>query len=258
MEIIRKTYWGYFFILMVLTFDIFGQNTTYQFQTGAFLSSSGITPFWIRSNEYGIVPLESQTITFRGSMIRDYNSFSEKDSNSFNKTDKLRQHFTKFKYGYGLHAIINTGKANQLIFPEAFLKVKYKAFELYMGRRREIFGIVDSTLSSGSTIWSGNALPMPKIQLSTIGYAPIGKAKLFAINMGYAHGWFDNSTPLKNSYLHQKWFYLKIGKPTWKINLLGGFNHQVQWGGKIDLPYKLSSVVDNKLPSSFSDYPQEK
>lgn len=239
---------------MTFSFNVFGQNTTYQFQTGAFLSSSGITPFWIRSNEYGIVPIKSQTITFRGRIVKDYNSFSEKDSNSFHQTNKFKHHFTKFKFGYGLQAIINVGKANELILPEAYFKLKYKAFEIYMGRRQEIFGIVDSTLSSGSTIWSGNALPMPKIQLSTIGYAPIGKAKLIAVNMGYAHGWFDNSTPLKNSYLHQKWFYLKVGKPNWKINLLGGFNHQVQWGGKIDLPYKLSSVVNNKLPSSFSDY----
>ncbi|CAH0996752.1 hypothetical protein EMA8858_02887 [Emticicia aquatica] len=238
-------------LLLLYTIDSIGQNTNYQLESGLLISNSKTSPFWLRSNQYGIVPVESQFLTIRGGLWKDYkNNYAIPSDTS--KITIARK--SKFSYGYGLQMVVNAGKINQILFPEAYFKVRFKAFELYAGRRREIFGIVDSTLSSGSFIWSGNALPMPKLQLSTIGYAPIGKHKVLAVNMGYAHGWFDNSTALKNSYLHQKWFYAKIGKPSWKINVLGGFNHQVQWGGSLDLPFRLSSVVDNRLPSTFSDY----
>ncbi|KAF4530856.1 hypothetical protein B566_EDAN018889, partial [Ephemera danica] len=57
---------------------------------------------------------------------------------------------------------------------EAYAKAKWKAFELYAGRRKEIQGLVDTTLTSGSYIWSGNTLPMPKIDLSIQNYTSLG------------------------------------------------------------------------------------
>ncbi|GAB3264882.1 hypothetical protein GCM10027347_32270 [Larkinella harenae] len=36
---------------------------------------------------------------------------------------------------------------------------------------------------------------------------------------------------MKNSYLHAKALYLRIGKPSWKIRFYGGVSHYVQWGG---------------------------
>jgi hypothetical protein len=110
-------------------------------------------------------------------------------------------------------------------------------------------GLVDTTLSSGSYIWSGNALPMPKVQISTPNFVPLGFTGGFLSFKGsYAHGWFENSrTDVKNFYLHQKTFYLRLGKPDWKLHFYGGFNHQVQWGGvKLD--------TQKKLPSDIEDY----
>jgi hypothetical protein len=34
------------------------------------------------------------------------------------------------------------------------------------------------------------------------------------------------------SYLHQKSLYGRIGRPSWKFRLYGGFNHQVVWGSE--------------------------
>jgi hypothetical protein len=49
---------------------------------------------------------------------------------------------------------------------------------------------------------------------------------------------------------HQKAFYLRIGKANSLLKLYGGFNHQVQWGGKS----KYLTAADGKLPDGISNY----
>lgn len=194
-------------------------NIKYQVEAGTYLSTSGVPPFWLRSNQYGIVPLQSPTLTFRGSAHKEYDSTK-------NENQKLK----KFGIGYGFWGVANVGKQSGLLLPEAYLKIRYGAFEFYGGRRREIMGLVDTTLTSGSYIWSGNALPMPKIQISITNYKQIGKSAVF-IKAGISHGWFGDQGFVKNYYLHQKWFYGRIGKENSKFKFYAGFNHQVQWGG---------------------------
>jgi hypothetical protein len=220
----------------------------YGLEAGTIISSNGETPFWLRANQYGTVPLTSPIFTLRGSVSSDY-------TNAVTKEDQYKR--SKFDWGYGLNVVGNVGKENQFLIPEAYLKAKYGAFEIYAGRRKEIVGLVDTTLSSGSYIWSGNALPMPKVQISTPNFVPLGFTGGFLSFKGsYAHGWFENSrTDVKNFYLHQKTLYLRLGKPDWKFHFYGGFNHQVQWGG--ELLYadpKNVSGINGKVGSSFNDY----
>ena len=234
--------------------NLFAQNNeikreiNYTAEVGTIISSNGETPFWLRANQYGIVPNHSPIFTIRGSVSSDYKK-------AITKEDQYR--LSKFDWGYGLNIVGNVGKENQFLIPEAYVKAKYGAFEIYAGRRKELFGLVDSTLSSGSYIWSGNALPMPKVQISTPNFVPLGFTKGFLSFKGsYAHGWFENSrTDVKNFYLHQKSLYLKLGKPDWKFHFYGGFNHQVQWGGELLYPDPTGYLSkDGKLPSSFQDY----
>ena len=220
----------------------------YTAEAGTIISTNGETPFWLRANQYGIVPNQSPILTLRGSVSSDYKK-------AITKEDQYK--LSKFDWGYGLNIVGNVGKENQFLIPEVFVKAKYGAFEIYAGRRREIFGLVDSTLSSGSYIWSGNALPMPKIQISTPNFVPLGFTKGFLSFKGnYAHGWFENSrTDVKNFYLHQKSLYFRLGKPDWKFHFYGGFNHQVQWGGELLYPDPLNQFsIKGKVGSSFNDY----
>ncbi len=220
----------------------------YSAEAGTIISTNGETPFWLRANQYGTVPNQSPIFTLRGSVSSDYKK-------AITKEDQYK--LSKFDWGYGLNIVGNVGKENQFLIPEAYVKAKYGAFEIYAGRRKEIFGLVDSTLSSGSYIWSGNALPMPKIQVSTPNFVPLGFTKGFLSFKGnYAHGWFENSrTDVKNFYLHQKSLYFKLGKPDWKFHFYGGFNHQVQWGGELLYPDpKNEFSINGKVGSSFNDY----
>lgn len=239
---------------LLTTYNIFAQSneikreTKYTAEVGTIISSNGETPFWLRTNQYGTVPNQSPVFTLRGSVSSDYKK-------AITKEDQYK--LSKFDWGYGLNIVGNVGKENQFLIPEAYVKAKCGAFEIYAGRRKEIFGLVDSTLSSGSYIWSGNVLPMPKIQISTPNFVPLPFTKGFLSFKGnYAHGWFENSrTDVKNFYLHQKSLYFRLGKPDWKFLFYGGFNHQVQWGGELLYPDPTNQfAINGQVGSSFNDY----
>ena len=198
------------------------KGTKYTVETGAFVSTAPTNPFWIRSNQYGEVPLEGQVFTIRGSACKDYDSSARKK---------------KVVFGYGVRGVANFSKNNQLLFSEFYGKARYGAFELYAGRRKELMGLADSTIGSGSFIWSGNALPLPKLQLALVNYTPLLKNGLIAVKGNYAHGWFGSGDSTKNFFLHQKSLYIRVGKPAWRFKVYGGINHQVQWGGRPSVPF---------------------
>ncbi|MBA4853947.1 capsule assembly Wzi family protein [Emticicia sp. BO119] len=190
----------------------------YQVGTGTYLS--GKTPFWMRANKYGLIPIEGPFVALQASAHKEYDSTK-------NDLKKIR----KFSFGYGVQLAVNAGKQSQIFLPEAYVKFRFKSFEFYTGRRKEIVGLVDTTLGAGSFIWSGNALPMPKVQIAIPNYTSIIGHGLISIKGAYVHGWFGNQHYTKGYYLHQKWIYGKIGRDSWNVNFYGGINHQVQWGG---------------------------
>jgi hypothetical protein len=222
----------------------FSQNENnhiiYGLEAGTFLSTTEQSPFWLRTNKFGEVPLESNIFALRGDVQKGYSS------NDFKNT-KLKN----FAYGFGVRGIANIGKANQFTFSELYGKLKYKSLEFYAGRRREIFGLMnDNTVGLGNYSWSGNALPIPKIQISLPNYTPLLKNGFVAIKGNYAHGWFGSADSVKNYYLHEKSLYLRFEKPHWNVKFHGGFNHQTQWGGKPTVPFLQGGT--NNLIDSFA------
>lgn len=210
----------------------------YTAEAGVFATSSRQTPFWLRTNQYGIVPVTPSALTLRLSAHADY--------------DTARKH--RFDYGYGLNVVTNAVGTNQFLLPEAYVKLRYRAFEVYGGRRREMFGLADSVLSTGAYAWSGNALPVPKIQIGIPVFTPVPFTKKWVSIMGqYAHGWLGGSF-VEHQMLHQKSLYLRVGKPGGRVQVSGGFNHQVVWGGYS--PELAKTLLSNGpyLPASFRNY----
>lgn len=219
-----------FLLFINLSLTLKAQNllkkTSLTTSAGGIISTDTITPFLLRSNQYGLVPFKSGIGFFKVNLTHNYDSLY-----TINK--KLK----RLGYGYGLELHSNFGKVNQLLFPVAHFKVRYGAIELYAGRRREIQGLVDTIGTMGSYIWSGNALPMPKVEISIPNYTPILGRGLISIKGNYAHGWFGKGDSVQNVWLHHKSFYMRIGKPAWKVKMYGGLNHQVQWGGYPTEPF---------------------
>ncbi len=223
---------------------IYGQrNNHYQAEVGVLVSTAQ-TPFWLRANQYGTVPLQNPALRLNVGLRSDYRAT---DSSGYRP---------KIDWGYGLNLITNAGTTNQFLIPEAYLKVRFGALELYAGRRKEIVGLVDTLLTTGSYAWSGNALPIPKIQVGLPSYTPIPFTKgAFSVMGVFAHGWFENADRLiTGSYLHQTYVYGRIGKPSWRFRLYGGFNHEVIWAGYSSILGPVVSV-NGQLPSTLRYFP---
>ncbi len=209
-------------------------------EAGGFISDTGDNPYLLRRNQFGVVPVQSQLFTLRTGLLKDY------DSSAVEQGGIIKSR--RFSYGYGLSLAGNFGKYEQKVYlQEAYVKLRLGAFELWGGRRKEIIGLTDSTLTSGAYIWSGNALPLPKIQLGIPNYVPILWKGLVSVKGAYVHGWFDNSGPIKDFYLHQKWLYGRVGRAEQRWKVYGGFTHQVQWGG-------YNTLRNKHYPSGLETY----
>ena len=215
------------FLLLVRTVN--GQDGNYNFNVQALggYTTPDVVPFWLRSNQYGSIPLDGASLSLIGSARKDYDL----------PGDKL------FDWGASFEGRANLGQGSNLILIEGYGKIRLSIFEFKAGRSKEIMGLCDTTLSSGSFSLSGNNLGIPKVEVSVPEFFTIPwLGQLFAFKGNYSHGWMgkasvrldggDEDTVIVNTYLHQKSLYGRFGKPSWKLKLYGGFNHQVLWGSE--------------------------
>lgn len=213
-------------------------NIRYGLSAIASGTTGGQVPLWMRANLYGDVPLDGASLGFSGYFVRDY---------SVKKKKPL------LDWGTGIDARTNLGKTAEVILIEAYVKGRLGIFQAKAGRSRDLTGLVDSTLSSGSFSISGNSLGIPKVEISIPEFYSIPFLwNIIAFKGNFAHGWLGDVDTRNGSilttvktYFHQKSLYAKFGRPNWKIKLLAGFNHQVFWGNEKrinGIKYKLSTL----------------
>ena len=160
----------------------------------------------------------------------------------------------RLNWEFKAEGIANVGTKSKLLLPEVYAKLRWKRWELMAGREQQIIGIVDTTLSSGSYSWSGNALPVPMVRLGLAEYVPLGFLGNFvSIKGSYVHGWF-NEPYIKHAYIHQKTLYGRFGKPEGSVHVQVGMVHHVQWGGEAEYLKEGGLSVDGKLTTNFTDY----
>jgi hypothetical protein len=174
-------------------------------------------PLWLLSNHFG-------TISDRKGDASIHVGFSNR---------QVWQ--DKFYVKYGLD-VYNNDHFGSTFIEQGYVKVGYKNWEIRAGRYEEIIGEVDKELSSGSMGISGNALPIPKIGIAVTTYTDVPFTNGWLQFKGLlSHGWMGKDQFIKDAYLHEKNFYLRIGKN--KLKLFGGIQHYAVWGGsRKDLP----------------------
>jgi hypothetical protein len=215
-------------IFLCLGGGAFAQHNSYKagFESWGGYTTQGHLPFWLRSNRFGSVPIDGASLSLIGFAGKDYST----------NTSKF------FDWGASLEGRGNLGQESNLQLIEAYGKIRLGVIEVKAGRSRKVTGLCDSTLSSGSWSVSGNNLGIPEVELSIQNfYALPWFGELLAIKGNLSHGWMGDlqlvryileDTLTLPSYLHQKSLYARIGKPSWKFRLYGGFNHQVVWGSE--------------------------
>ena len=179
-------------------------------------------PYWMRANQYRSVPPAGVFASLIASSEKEYNKTSNKI----------------FDWGFSAEGRLNLGKPSDVILIEGYGKIRLSVFQFKAGRSKDIMGLCDTSLSSGSYIVSGTSLGIPKIEVSIPEFYIIPFfGRMFAFKGNFVHGWmgnthkgFDTIAIVSPTYLHQKSLYGRFGIPEWKLKLYGGFNHQVVWG----------------------------
>jgi len=206
-----------------------GQDNNYNFtvQTLGGYTTPGVVPFWLRSNQFGSIPLDGASLSFIGAARKDYDLTG----------DKL------FDWGASFEGRANLGQGSNLTLIEGYGKVRLGIFEIRAGRSKKITGLCDTTLSSGSWAISGTNLGIPEVELSVRDFWTLPfLGELFAFKGNFSHGWMGDlpmaryleSDTIITSFLHQKSLYGRFGNPSWRFKIYGGFNHQVVWGNEQD------------------------
>ncbi len=220
------------FILVYPLYDLNAQIKPAVWEIG--LSSLGGTgdqaPFWFVSNRQGKYLPEK----FASAIEAGF--FAEPD------TGKV------FDYGYGIELFGRTGGVDYLWLHQAFGEIRlYDLVQLRFGMWEDIVGSYEPSISSGSIIWSGNARPLPRIEISVPEYNPVPYTNGFAEIKGLiSHGWFEEGRYASDVWLHHKNVYLRLGGD-YPLNFHYGFNHYAQWGGS-------SPRQEESYPSDFRAY----
>lgn len=258
---------------------VFSQNKDFQFgiESQANGISDSTVPFWMRSNKFGSTPSSGLSSSFIGRINKVYSPY----------TNSLEKKGRAIDWGFGFEGRADLSNNSSAKIIEAYMKIRLAAFQIKVGRSKDFMGLNgDSTLSSGNFAISGNALGIPKFEVSIPDYFTLPVLNGFiSLKGNFAHGWLGTTTIVDKingispsndvvfinernplTYFHQKSLYIKLGKPNAKLNVNGGFNHQVFWGNEkasLGPNFSLSSfktlfyVITGK-PYGTTDIPRSK
>jgi hypothetical protein len=181
-------------------------------ETGGQASSGTYAPFWLTANQYG--------------------QYSAKPMQVFAGISAINQADSSHNYFYGIEVFNRFDGKNKFHFQQGYAGYHYKALIGYFGLKKDYFGNLDPLLSSGGSLWSTNAPPMPTIYAGIPEYTPIPFThNILEIKGGMSHGWFGNEDQyVKNVYLHHKYGMLRLNVLN-KFKIAAGMYHAVQWGG---------------------------
>jgi len=204
---------------------------TLKVEGGALISAKDELPFWIKSNNSNRFTAESANSLYQ---ILDY-------SGHYSIIEGL-------KLSWELESILNIRERINGRFIQANVGFETNFLQFKTGYDEEFFGLNDSTLSIGNLVYGNNARPIPKIRISTNGWkaSPIlGKHLSFQAYL--AHGWFEQNRFQSGAMLHQKYFYIRTKLFQNRLSIIGGLNHNAQWGGS-------NSQNESSQPTGIKNY----
>jgi hypothetical protein len=117
-------------------------------------TAGNTVPFWMRSNQYGSVPLHGGSAGFIGGTRIDF--------------DSSRKHL--IDWGASFEVRVNLAYNSQFLLTEGYGKLRVGVFELKGGRTEDMIGLTDTTFMSGAHCMSGNPLGIPKVQIALLEY----------------------------------------------------------------------------------------
>lgn len=188
-------------------------------------------PLWLHANKFGRVPddswssITSASYRYLGGKGRDF----------------------RFDAGLALSGIFSKEGVEPYL-GRADASVAWRFVEFRGGVFPFTRGFVAfPELSSGSMSISGNAEPIPLVQLATPDFVALPfTGDRVGVLGGISQGWIPGDRFVENPLLHEKWAYLQLGKKEEGLVAYGGLVHQVTWAGSSDF------LSDQNQPAGVS------
>ena len=229
-------------LFLLLAYQSFAQlNDSLHLAVGTTFTAASqpYQPLWIIANRYGTIA-DRQADASTYVLFRNTHFFGPQKNL---KADSLFPSQRGFHLGYGV-ALYNNNQLHDFFLKEGYVLAGYRNWLFRAGRYQEYTGEIDPALSSGSLGISTNALPLPKVEFAVASYTPVPFTHGWVQFKGqFAHGWIGDTPDIKGAYLHQKSFYVKIGKK--RLSVYGGLTHFAQWGG---------TFASGPAPGRFKDF----
>ncbi len=248
MRTIRLLFILLFFVTITISIgaqtEIPEDATSYRAEVLGSMATGENTPFWMVSNRYGVVPLNS--------------------NNGYGRVGVFhQQNFGKgFRWSGGLDALVAAPRYKEFYLQQVYLSLGYKCLDLTIGSKEQYESILDGFMSTGDVLQSANARPMPEIHLSIPHFTvvPLTKGWLQVKGNVSVGRTFDNDylsyftkdkqVYVKNVLWHKKalYFQIKDTKGNFPLSAIIGVQHVAQWGGTSTNP------AIGEQPHSFKDF----
>ena len=211
-------------------------------------SSGSQTPFWMVSNQNGVVPLEANYGLLRTNMGYHY---------SFNND---------WSWVTKVDLVAVAPRYRNVYVQQLYTELAYKGVRLSIGSHetgKYLQTVTNPYLSSGDLGLATNARPIPEINLYSPDFIVLpltggwlqGKAN-FAAGRSFDTDYLDsfigeNQYYIQNLLWHHKSLYvrLKDTKNNFPFSFIAGIRHTVQWGGESTTPN-----IKGQQPHTFNDF----
>ena len=210
-------FWGACMLLSAKAQETQGEATVpliYTAYTTGQGALHGGTPLWHHANTYGRVQNDSQTNWLSGFTI---------------EMPHQQLRFVDVTSGLELTSRVSDA-GNSTHFSQIYGSLQYQGVRFRIGRFKHTLGGHGGAISMGSMMTSGNATPVPKIELSTPLFfnIPLSNGRLQA-KIYWSEGKLESNRHIPSARLHQKALHLRalIGN----VKLVGGLIQSLQWGG---------------------------
>ncbi len=231
------------FCLMVFLF--IGKNTMLAQQLSSFveygttLHTGDNTPLWQVSNQQGLTSLDNNTY-IRGGI-------------------SYKHQLGKWKFEEALDLVAAAGfSTTSFIVQQAYVDIRYKWFGFFAGSREQNSPLLNQELSSGGMTWSGNARPIPQVQIGIPEYVQL--LPRLGLKGEISYGWFTDNKYQREQVGEKYWYtksikyhhkegFLRIGIPKGKWQLELGMTLDTQFGG-----YKIGGSESGDLGNGWKDY----
>jgi len=205
-----------------------GRPVEAEFGLVSTVSSERHQAFWLVHNRHGWFDEGSANLLGRGTVR------------------KRLQEEGRASWGAGATFLARRAGHSTGYFHEAWLEGRYEFLTLEAGLREQTHGTTFESLTSGSTGLSRNASPLPRIAIAVRQFTPVPyTAGWLEFRGHFSHGWMTGDRIIRDTFLHDKSFYLQTGGET-GLKFYVGLLHFAEWGGV--------TAEGREFPASFGDF----